>query len=364
MEYKIDAILPCSSMDIVMDEVAKVNEEFDLLGILPEQAAFFRDKTVYLPDMAELGIRVPEIYEIVEPSNEPKNYDLPYPVIAKPGLGCGGYGIYVARTEGDLRWFFNNSDDPHGFSERALFYQDRDYRTYEPKSYLHFGYGGRYLIQEYLSGPCISLAGTVSDGVLKLDMAYDIGITSPPTCAEINFGWPSIHPNIEAAITRLFTSFSESQISFPDGAFMADTILHEGELWLVDFSPRMSSSGTKMLYHACGDLSYANNVINATLGETWRIAGTNPTMPTYYSFIPFPKGTLTNVSYPYIEQDKDARIIEAFTPITGIRRVFEMRNDVQVADRGWIVASSTTGTRSDAQNLVEAFIRDIQYDIS
>jgi hypothetical protein len=145
---------------------------------------------------------------------------------------------------------------------------------------------------------------------------------------------------------------------------MADAILHEGELWLVDFSPRMSSSGTKMLYHVCGNLSYAKNVIHATLGEARKMTGTNPTMPTYYSFIPFPKGTVTNVSYPYIEQYEDARIVEAFTPITGISRLFEMRNDVQVADRGWIIASSTTETRSDAQNLVEAFIRDIQYDIS
>ena len=128
----IDAILPCSSMDIVMDEVAMINEDFNLLGVHPEQAAFFRDKTVYLPSMEACGIRVPKTYEIVEPSNEPKNYDLPYPVIAKPGLGCGGYGIYIAETEGDLRWFFNNSDDPHSFSKRALFYQDRDYRSYEP----------------------------------------------------------------------------------------------------------------------------------------------------------------------------------------------------------------------------------------
>ncbi len=46
MKYKIDAILPSSSMDSVMNEVAKVNEEFGLPGILPEQAEFFRDKTV------------------------------------------------------------------------------------------------------------------------------------------------------------------------------------------------------------------------------------------------------------------------------------------------------------------------------
>lgn len=103
----IEGILPCSSMDIVVNEVARVNEEFDLRGINDVQAAFFGDKTTYLPIMEEAGIRVPKTYEIVEPSDEPKNYDLPYPVIAKPGLGCGGYGIFIARTEGDLRWFFN-----------------------------------------------------------------------------------------------------------------------------------------------------------------------------------------------------------------------------------------------------------------
>ncbi len=365
---EIIVILPCSSMDVVMDEVAMVNEDFTLLGIHPEQAEFFRDKTVYLPAMAEAGILVPKIYEIVEPNDEPKNYDLPYPVIAKPGLGCGGWGIYIASDEERLRWFFSASNNPSSFTDNALFYQDRDFAG-EPKSYLHFGMGGRYLVQEYLDGPCISLAGTTSDGIPKLDLAYDIGITAPPTCAEINFGWPSAHRNIEAAITRLLASYSKCGTTFPDGAWMADTILHDRELWLVDFSVRMSSSGTKMLYHACGNLSYAKDVIHATLGDTWKITGTNPKFPTYYSFIPFPKGKISNVKYPdnnasYMNHKGDTRLVEIVTPIQGNGRVFEMRNDTQVADRGWIVSISNIGTRSNAQELVEQYIKGIKFDIN
>jgi hypothetical protein len=353
----IEAILPCSSMDVVMDEVAQVNEDFTLLGVTPEQSAFFRDKTIYLPAMEACGIRVPKTYEIVEPSDEPKNYDLPYPVIAKPGLGCGGYGIFVARTEGDLRRFFNHSDDEDGFSERALFYQDRDF-TGRPKSYLHYGYGGRYIIQEYITGPCISIAGTTNYGVPQLDLAYDIGITEPPTCAEINFGWPSIHTEAEESARRLVHSLGKNKLESPNGAWMADTILRGGELWLVDFSVRMSSSGTKMLYHACGDLSYPTNVINAALGEEWRQVVVEPHDAVYYSFLPFPKGMISDVKYPDIHRS----FVETALPVQDGKRVFEMRNDVQVADRGWVVAVSDTGTREDAQTPVDSFIADIQYD--
>lgn len=355
-DNNIDAILPCSSMDIVMNEVAQVNEDFNLLGVNFVQAEFFRDKTTYLPIMDEAGIRVPETYEIVEPNDEPKNYDLPYPVIAKPGLGCGGYGIYVAATEDDLRWFFSHVDDTDGFSELALFHQDRDFIG-RPKSYLHFGMGGRYLIQEYIAGPCISLAGTTINGVPKLDLAYDIGITEPPTCAEINFGWPSVHPKVDIAAANLVASYQKCGILFPDGAWMADAILRGGELWLVDLSVRMSSSGTKMMYHACDDLSYATNVINAALGDEWRMVGTRPTNSTYYSFIPFPKGKITNIRYP------DATLLdEVVTPLRDGEKVFEMRNDTQVADRGWVVA--TGYSRDVAQAAVEQFINDTEYEVT
>jgi len=351
-------------MDLVMDEVAAVNEEFDLPGIRPEQAVFFRDKTIYLPDMAAMGIPVPEIYEIVEPSDEPNKREKHYPCIAKPGLGCGGYGIYIAEDESHLRWFFGSSDDPTGFSERALFLQDRDF-TGNPKSYLHFGMGGRYLIQEYLPGQCISIAGTVIDGLLELDMAYDIGITEPPTCAELNFGWPCNDKWATIAAEQLLRRINKRYCgpAFPDGAFMADAILHEGDLHLVDFSPRTSSSGTKMMYHACGNLSYAKDVIYALLGETDLMQGEYPVIPTYYSFLPFPKGRISNISYPEIQRLGHLEIIEIENPVRDGDRVFEMRNDVQAADRGWIVVTAKNKSREDAEEMAKAFIGHIQYDV-
>ena len=364
VKHKIDAILPCSSMDVVVHEVAKINEEFDLPGIRPEHAAFFGDKTIYLPAMEAAGIRVPKTYEIVEPNDEPKAYERhSYPVIAKPGLGCGGFGIFRAETKEGLEWFFGPSDNPEGFSDRALFYQDRDFAG-EPKSYLHMGYGGRYIVQEHIEGPCISLAGTTINGVLKLDMAYDIGITPPPTCAEISFGYPSINYRANRAAERCVSDLQNSSLTFPDGAWMADAILRDGELCLVDFAPRMSSSGTKMMHHACGDLAYASNVILATLGEElWKW---HPELEpcfrrrVFYSFIPFPKGRISNIQYPDID---DNQLVEVATPIQSDARVYEMRNDVQVADRGWLVAVSNEGSSTDVRELVESYIAGIRYDV-
>ncbi len=199
-------------------------------------------------------------------------------------------------------------------------------------------------------------------------MVYDIGITEPPTCAEINFGfpcedkWASIFA--ESLIRRINTRFTKnSEISFPDGAFMADTILYDNELHLVDFSPRMSSSGTKMMYHACGDLSYAKDVIHALLGHYEQMDGSFPVIPTYYSFIPFPKGRISNVQYPELSEEGNVKLVEKVTPIID-DHVFEMRNDVQVASRGWIVATAQDNTRADAQKMAESFIGHISYDIN
>jgi len=350
-DHQIHAILPSSSMDIVMEKVAMVNELFELPGIRPLAASLFRDKAEYLPILAAAGVPTPKIYEIIEPGDISKSTDYSFPVIAKPGLGCGGYGIFIAADAGKLEWFFGPSDNPDGFSERALFYQDRDFAG-QPKSYLHFGMGGRYIVQEYLSGPCISLAGTARGGVLELDLAYDIGITPPPHCSEINFLWPSVHRGVGGAAERCTRNLQEA-LTFPDGAWMADTILHNGELHVVDLAPRMSSSGTKMLYHTVGNNpAYAANVVSCLLhGEVdFEI---NPKVTTYYSFIPFPKGKLSNVQYP-----GRCALLECETPIEGEGRVFEMRNDVQVADRGLVVAQG-----DDAKLTAEEFIAEIEYDI-
>ena len=358
-DHGIRAILPSSSMDIIMLEVAQVNEWHGLPGITPEQARMFRDKAEYLPLLESEGVPTPRIYEIVGARDEPRNIDLPYPVVAKPGLGCGGYGIYIAEDSGKLQWFFGPSDNPDGFSERALFYQDRDFAG-RPKSYLHFGMGGRYVVQEYVEGPCISLAGTAAGGVLELNLAYDIGITPPPTCAEVTFAWPSSYSVADAA--ERCRAALQGALDFPDGAWMADTIFHDGELLVVDLAPRMSSSGTKMLYHTCGNPSYAANVVSSLLHGD-RDFKVSPKTPTAYHMLPFPKGKLTNVRYPDLGVDAHAYIVEKELPIQGEGRVFEMRNDVQVADRGWVVGQALEGDREGADHIVERFIRGIEYDL-
>jgi len=360
----IDAILPCSSMDAVMREVAWVNEDLNLPGIRPHQARFVADKSVYLQDMKESGILVPDIYEIVEPGSEPTNYDIRYPCIAKPALGCGGFGVFIAYNADQLKWFFGSSDRPSDFSERGAFYQDHD-ENGKPKSYLHFGMGGRYIIQKYLPGPCVSVSGVTTKSVLDLSCVYDIGVTKPPTCSEMIHSWPCdllrADSVAELVLSKINRKFRHREL-FPDGAFMADFILHEHDLYLIDFSTRMASAGTKVLYHACEDrLSYPRNVVHAVLGEYEKIVEENPTKPTHCEYFPFPKGRLSNVSYPDITESDTAVIEECVTPIQDGSYVYEMRNDVQVLDRGWVNAVGKT--RHDARSLVEMYISGIQYDV-
>ena len=133
---------------------------------------------------------------------------------------------------------------------------------------------------------------------------------------------------------------------------MVDTILHDGELYVVDLAPRMSSSGTKMLYHTCHDRTrYCRNVINAILGGEY--IPCEPEVETQYSVFPVPKGRLSNIRYP-----SHHHLAESEMPLSGEGRVFEMRNDMQVSDRGWVVAEG-----EGARETVERFINGIVYDI-
>ena len=360
LDLGCDAILPSSGADSVIEAISEVNQEFDLPGIRADDAPLLNDKSIYLPMLEASGVRVPRVLDIVEPGHEPSHYDFPYPVLAKPGLGSGGYGVYVADDHWKLHWFFDVSDNPDGFSERAAFYQDK--RDGKLRNYLHYGMEGRYVVQEYMEGPIISLAGTSAGGELTVDLAYDIGVTPPPACAEVNFGWPSIH-RIDAAVES-FRADLQKAVKFADGAWMADCILSaDGELYLIDLASRMSSSGTKMLVHACDNLSYPANVISSVLyGD--RDFKVKPKYGVYYSFLPFPKGQILDVTYPRIPAYGSTELIESVLPVRHKSRTFEMRNDRQVADRGWIVMRAHRASREGAQEAVEAFIDGISYEVA
>ena len=361
--HDIDAILPTSSLGFVMEQVADVNAYFGLPGIQPHHADLYNDKTEYLPLFADAGVLVPEIYEIVPAGQTPSSYDIPYPAIAKPGLGSGGYGVYVATNEERMRWFFSSSDNPDAFGKRALFYQDKD-EDGNPRCYVHFGMGGRYLVQEYMPGPCISLVGHANeDGVPQLDLAYDITVTAVPYCSEIAFGYPSRFEGVEEAAEDLVESMAEVA-EFPPGAWMADAIYSDGSLYLVDLACRASSSGTKMLSHVSEDRNqYPRRVIEAVLDGQCGLPP-EPVRDTFYSFIPFHKGKIVELEYPDLSEipNRDgASIVEIETPLEEGERVSEMRNDVQVADRGFVVAEAESGKRKEAEALVADYLNTVRY---
>ena len=357
-QHGIDIILPCSTIDIMMSAIGNMNAKHGLPGLTPEHAAVFSNKAVYFEKLKAAGVAIPTMYEVVPPSGEPTHYDWEYPCLAKPARGSGGYGVYVAMHESNLRWFFGPSDRPNDFTERALFYQDL-HSDGTPKAYLHFGMGGEYLVQEYIDGPCVSLAGVAFDGKLELDLAYDITVTSPPNCSEIEFGWPSRHPDIDAAAERLRSQL-EQAIDFPNGAWMADSIYRDGQLHLVDLSCRMSSSGTAMLSYVTGQDNYPMRVMEALTGEPpLRMAAKRNA--TSYKFVPFPKGRIESVSFP--ERSKHPKIVEAVDMVSGGNgRIHEMRNDGQVSDRGWVVGVSDT--RDDAEAAVDAYLDEITYEMA
>ena len=356
-DYDIEMLLPTSSLDFSMDDIADVNYQYGYPGIRPTHAEMFRDKTNYLPFLASMGINVPAIYEIVEPNGRPTRDDFPYPVIAKPGYGTGGFGVCVVDSPEKLNWMFSASDNPNGFSERAMFNQDLD-ENGNPFCYVHSGFGGRYMIQEYMEGPCISLVGTAKRGKLELELYYDINVTEAPYCSEISFGWPSNVPGLYREAERL-TALLGTNLRFPDGAWMADTIYKDGQLYLIDLSCRASSSGTKILYHVCDDrLIYPKKVIECQRGDILT-SFVMPGREAFYSYIPFPKGRITDIKYP--EADNPA-IVEVIRQLGGEGHTSEMRNDVQVVDRGCVVAESDT--RETAERAVVGFINAIQYKTS
>ena len=141
---------------------------------------------------------------------------------------------------------------------------------------------------------------------------------------------------------------------------MLDTIYDGERLWVVDCSPRMSSSGTKMLMHSCGNPAYAANVISALLYGDVDFY-TKPQYAVYYEIPDIPKGKVS-ASYPDpagLSGPNNTRVVEV---MQANERVFEPRNDVQASDRGWVV--SVGDSRENAQLMTEIYLDSITYDES
>lgn len=341
----IDCIFPSSGVNGgYMPVVSKVAATASRPWISREQAYLFSRKDAYLETLRKNGIRTPYIYEVVEFGKNPENLSrISYPCICKPSQGYGSIGVYVAQDENSLRHFFSTTPVVKGVPREKTYFYDRSSSGYH--YYAYRSLGGSYLIEEFLGGKTLSVSGFFYKGEFVLDLIYEIENSPLPYRSEVGYSWPALNDEDEECRIQYLCQSICSILDFPDGPVMLDLIYTTGgELVVIDLAPRMSSSGCEMSYWAkYNKNTYCENLVRIIAGESPILESHKGMRPVYSRSFDFPKALVKKITYPsqladYV-LDKDFRLKDG-------DRVYEMRFDAQVKDRGTI---TTTGA-----NLSEA----------
>ena len=361
-EYNIDVIFQSPGVDGILKIIAELNSEENLIGIdetfddlYPKSTINDLMESFMNPSFSAVTYRIYNVDGDIKSEYE----SIVYPCICKPVNGTGGYGVYVINSEEELNWFFGPEKDLYFFSEVSSFYQDK-LPDGQYKNYRCFSGGGDYMVQEFLTGDLISVAGVSIDGKIRVDLMYDILVTELPHRSEYSFQWPSIHNNFDLTtrLTSLLSEFSEN-FTLPNGPFMMDLIYDpDVRLSVVDFSPRLSSSASELAYHLSdgGNYQLQNSALSAQINNEFSHDCVFNT-PTVTTVFPFPIGTVKELKL----LDTSDVIVEVFCPVCVGDLINDLRNDTMVQSRGYATATGTTIW--EAVNNWNSWFNNCKYEI-
>jgi predicted ATP-grasp superfamily ATP-dependent carboligase len=218
-ENNIDYIFPLYN-DMLLPYI------HDLVGITKEQSDILSNKQRYTEYAYKLGIPVPRT----------QAYIAKFPVIAKPANGTGGIGIKVLNNDSEYEHF-----------KKDIHYNDLD---------------SHYIFQEVIEGPTVSVSGRVVNGECIIDCVYDIEVSNLPFRAETGFTWPSKSSILVQNDIKGYCRIMCESLGYNDGPFMADFVVQDETAYLVDFSPRLSTSGQTIIKYSA-DCDYNRIVMDS-----------------------------------------------------------------------------------------------------
>lgn len=332
-----DFIFP-SFNDPKVFSIAESNEKCNMLGIKSDTARLTHNKKIYYQIWKDLKIACPTVYHTIPAyeilPNEPSS--VKFPCIVKPSRGTGSVGVQIIENEQSLIEFFADTDkkthqyqESHGlkFKKMQYFCQDND-----------------YLIQEYIAGSVVSFIGHIHQEKINLDFIFDIESKSYPYAAETGLSYPSKYSEQflkDGSIEKLKKFFKN--INLDNTAFMLDLIVDaNGEVYFIDFSPRLSVSHT-LMWHA-GEKEYGCKLAKKLMyGTEFEVCKNKSVL---FRSLPFEKKQIKSIDISNKEIPDDLSL-----PKGEIQLV---RNDVAVFNNGWAIFTGNTleETEEKYQNFI------------
>ncbi|MDE0092055.1 MAG: hypothetical protein OXN83_02075 [Oligoflexia bacterium] len=332
---RISLIVPThKTNDINFLIVGHLNQVFKFPGLNKKQARFWYRKSRYLKHFKSLGFKTPNILQIVPMKEYPDTLPIQsFPVICKPDCGSGGEGVYVAKSPKELDVLFQPADKNEPMSEFAKLFRQRD-QFGRRRNYLFTLIRSNYLIEEFIPGSVISVAGIKAINGIEVSLIYEIKPSNLPFRSENEFLAPFDKIESLERVRSIVPQMIKQSV-FPLGPFMLDFILDsKGDLYLIDAAPRLSATAIQFFGPCYADNSYVTRSISALLEKRINIQKRDkPLVYVYSKRLPLPKGQLIRFSQ---KESFSEYVIDWQFYLKPGEKIFQERNDSFTERKGHI----------------------------
>ena len=240
--FKADGVITLCT-DMPMRALANACERLGLIGLDLNAAITATDKFAMIKAFKENNIAHPS-YIIFNTGTEIKTIvqKVKYPVITKPTDNSGSRGIMLANDDKEL--------------EKAILYSCENGRE------------GNVIIEEYMSGPEVSVELMVIDSVAHVIQVTDKLTTGAPHFVEIGHSQPSCLPGEDIMAIKSLAKRAALAVGIKNGPAHAEIILTKNGAKMVEIGARMGGGCiTTHLVPLSTGINMTKAVIQTALGE-------------------------------------------------------------------------------------------------
>jgi len=314
-EYRIDGIMTMAS-DMPMRSVAAAAEKLGLVGISVETALKATNKSLMRACWSEAGVPIPAFYKVSEFDEYLEAIRrLNGRCIVKPADNSGSRGVYLIEDAGN-----------RALIEHAYGYSKKNSRC------------GDLVVEEYMSGPEVSVESLSQDGETTIIAITDKLTTGAPKFVEMGHSQPSM---LESGVRRAIEQAAVSAIKaigIENGPAHTEIIVTEAGPKIVELGARLGGDNiTSHLVPLSTGVDLIRCCIDIAMGEKPEISKTI-SMGSAIRYFETPTGRIAG-----IEGIEEAQHIEGIRQISFVRKIGDTIGEINHSgDRiGFVIAQAT-----------------------
>ncbi|NBO29993.1 MAG: hypothetical protein EBV10_12320, partial [Synechococcaceae bacterium WB6_1A_059] len=196
----------------------------------------------------------------------------------------------------------------------------------------YVSYNGEYIIQEYIEADLITIFGRIVNNEIYYDTIFDVKITEPPYCAEIEYSFPSkVCSKLVEEIYKNCSKFLD-HIKLNNSPFLFDILVTKDQFFIIDFGMRVSTTPQPAIHAMCPN--YSKEWVTSLLQQ--KRYKPKFTKSCVYKRPLFRPGIIESLEFQNYE------LLESYELPSKGTEILEPRNDNSLFPNGYMIAVADT----------------------